>query len=74
LRRLTRHTQQNPQRLIDIVRRDGLDLRILAVGGVCSAERIKAFSEAGAYAILGASACAWDPWLAIRAKQLDPML
>ena len=59
---------------VDIVRRDGLALRVLAVGGVCSAERIKAFADAGAYAVLGASACAWDPWLAIRAKQLDPML
>jgi dihydroorotate dehydrogenase (NAD+) catalytic subunit len=59
---------------IDIVRRDGLELHILAVGGVCSAERIKAFADAGAYAILGASACVWDPWLAIRAKQLDPLL
>jgi dihydroorotate dehydrogenase (NAD+) catalytic subunit len=59
---------------VEIVQRDGLQLRILAVGGVCSAERIKAFAEAGAYAVLGASACAWDPWLAIRAKQLDPLL
>jgi len=59
---------------VEIVQRDGLQLRILAVGGVCSAERAKAFAEAGAYAVLGASACAWDPWLAIRAKQLDPLL
>jgi len=59
---------------VDIVQRDGLGLRILAVGGVCSAERVKAFADAGAYAMLGASACAWDPYLAIRAKHLDPML
>jgi dihydroorotate dehydrogenase len=59
---------------VDIVQRDGLGLRILAVGGVCSAERVKAFADAGAYAVLGASACAWDPYLAIRAKHLDPML
>ena len=59
---------------VDIVRRDGLNLHILAVGGVCSIERIKAFFDAGAYAVLGASACAWDPYLAIRAKRRDPTL
>lgn len=59
---------------VDIVERDKLNLRVLAVGGVCSVERIRAFSEAGAYAVLGASACAWDPYLAIRAKHLDPTL
>ncbi len=59
---------------VDIVQRDKLGLRVLAVGGVCSVERIRAFVDAGAYAVLGASACAWDPYLAIRAKQLDPTL
>jgi dihydroorotate dehydrogenase len=59
---------------VEIVRHDGLDLHVLAVGGVCSAERISAFSDAGAYAVLAASACAWDPYLAIRAKHHDPML
>jgi hypothetical protein len=49
---------------VEIVRHDGLDLHVLAVGGVCSAERISAFSDAGAYAVLAASACAWDPYLA----------
>jgi dihydroorotate dehydrogenase len=59
---------------IEIIRQDGLNLHVLAVGGVCSAERISAFANAGAYAVLGASACAWDPYLAIRAKHRDPML
>lgn len=59
---------------VEIVRRDGLGLRVLAVGGVTSPERISAFFEAGAYAVLAASACAWDPYLAIRAKQRDPAL
>jgi len=59
---------------IEIVQRDGLDLHVLAVGGVCSPERIGAFFDAGAYAVLAASACAWDPYLAIRAKHHDPML
>lgn len=58
---------------VDIVRRDGLNLHVLAVGGVCSPERIGAFFDAGAYAVLAASACAFDPYLAIRAKHRDPM-
>jgi hypothetical protein len=32
------------------------------------------FSDAGAYAVRAASACAWDPYLAVRAKHHDPML
>ena len=59
---------------VAIVQRDGLNLRVLAVGGVCSPERISAFFNAGAYAVLAASACVWDPYLAIRAKHRDPML
>lgn len=59
---------------VEIVRRDDLDLHVLAVGGVTSPERISALFEAGAYAVLAASACAWDPYLAIRAKHHDPAL
>jgi dihydroorotate dehydrogenase len=47
-------------------------LRILAVGGVTTPERIAAYFDAGAYAVLGASALAWDPYLAIRTKQRHP--
>ncbi len=57
---------------VNIVQRDGLDLHVLAVGGVHSVERMSAFFDAGAYAVLAASACAWDPYLAIRAKHHDP--
>jgi dihydroorotate dehydrogenase len=59
---------------VEIVKRDGLDLHVLAVGGASSPERISAFFNAGAYAVLAASACAWDPYLAIRTKHRDPML
>ena len=59
---------------VDIVGRDDLGLHVLAVGGVCSPERISAFFDAGAYAVLAASACAFDPYLAVRAKHHDPML
>jgi dihydroorotate dehydrogenase len=59
---------------VEIVRRDGLDMKIVAVGGVCSPGRARALIGAGACAALAASACAWDPYLAIRIKQLDPSL
>jgi dihydroorotate dehydrogenase len=59
---------------IEVVHQDALALHVLAVGGVSSPERISAFFDAGAYAVLAASACAWDPYLAIRAKHHDPML
>jgi dihydroorotate dehydrogenase (NAD+) catalytic subunit len=57
---------------VKIVQRDKLNLHVLAVGGVNTTERISAFFDAGAYAVLAASACAWDPYLAIRAKHADP--
>ena len=60
------------QDAVKIVQRDQLNLHVLAVGGVNSPERINAFFDAGAYAVLAASACAWDPYLAIRAKYADP--
>jgi dihydroorotate dehydrogenase len=59
---------------VEIARRDGLDIKIVAVGGVCSPGRARAFIDAGACAALAASACAWDPYLAIRIKQSDPSL
>ena len=59
---------------VEIIQRDKLNLHVLAVGGACSPERISAFFDAGAYAVLAASACAWDPYLAIRAKHRDPSL
>ncbi|MDK3018752.1 beta/alpha barrel domain-containing protein [Pseudodonghicola flavimaris] len=55
-----------------IVARDGIDCRILAVGGVTTPERIAGLFEAGAYAVLAASGAVWDPYLAIRSKQLHP--
>jgi len=59
---------------LEVVHQDALALHVLAVGGVSSPERVSAFFDAGAYAVLAASACAWDPYLAIRAKHHDPML
>jgi dihydroorotate dehydrogenase len=60
------------RRAVAAVRRHDLGLRIIAVGGVTSPRRIAAYFDAGAYAVLGASALAWDPFLAIRTKHLHP--
>ena len=60
------------QSAVKIVQRDRLNLHVLAVGGVNAPERVGAFFDAGAYAVLAASACAWDPYLAIRTKYDDP--
>lgn len=57
---------------VAVVRARGLRLRILAVGGVTSPERVAACFEAGAYAVLAASALAWDPYLALRVKSRLP--
>ena len=62
------------QQAVQIVRQDDLGLRVLAVGGVTSPQRISAFVNAGACGVPTASACAWDPYLAIRAKHHDPAL
>ena len=59
---------------VEIVRRDDLAMKIIAVGGICTPERARALIDAGAYAALAASACAWDPYLAIRVKRFDPSL
>ncbi|WP_158966595.1 beta/alpha barrel domain-containing protein [Chachezhania sediminis] len=61
-------------RAVAVAKTEGLRLKILAVGGVTAPDRIKAYADAGAYAVLGASACAWDPYLAIRAKTAYPEL
>jgi dihydroorotate dehydrogenase len=53
---------------VDIVERDGLALKVLAVGGASSAERVQEFRDAGAYAVLAASGAIWDPELAVRVK------
>ena len=60
------------KRAVAVIRQRGLGLRLLAVGGVTTPERVAAYVAAGAYAVMGASALAWDPYLAIRTKHLHP--
>jgi dihydroorotate dehydrogenase len=57
---------------VEIVERDRLALKILAVGGASSRERVQAFHDAGAYAVQAASGAIWDPDLAVRVKEAGP--
>jgi dihydroorotate dehydrogenase (NAD+) catalytic subunit len=58
-------------RAVGIIARDRLDLKVIAVGGARSPARVRAFLDAGAYAVQAASAAAWDPYLALRVKHGD---
>lgn len=60
------------KRAVAVIGARGLGLKVLAVGGVTTPERAKAYADAGAYAVMGASGLAWDPFLAIRTKRLFP--
>lgn len=57
-----------------IVRRDGLALKLIGVGGATSPERVQAFLDAGACAIQAASGAVWNPHLAVEAKRALPDL
>jgi dihydroorotate dehydrogenase len=57
------------RRAARLIARDALGLAVIAVGGATSPARVRAFVDAGAYAVQAASAAAWDPYLALRVKQ-----
>jgi dihydroorotate dehydrogenase (NAD+) catalytic subunit len=58
-------------RAVRIIAREGLGLKIVAVGGATSPARIQRFLDDGAYAVQAASGAAWDPWLALRFQQVS---
>jgi dihydroorotate dehydrogenase (NAD+) catalytic subunit len=55
-----------------IVRAANLDLELIAVGGVASAEDAADFFAAGAHAVMMGSAPMYDPLLAARIKRAHP--
>jgi dihydroorotate dehydrogenase len=57
-----------------IIRRDGLALKLIGVGGANSPERVQAFLDAGAVAVEAASGAVWNPYLAADAKHALPDL
>ena len=54
------------------IRRRGLPLQIVGVGGVASAADARAFLEAGACAVQSATAATWNPFLAAEIKSAAP--
>jgi dihydroorotate dehydrogenase len=57
---------------VEIVARKGLALKIVGVGGVCSAADARDFLAAGAVAVQSATAAAWNPYLAAELKAAAP--
>ena len=57
---------------VSIVQRDGLSIKVIACGGATTPERVKSFMDAGAYAVLAATAIVWNPYLAVQVKQTYP--
>jgi len=64
----------NVRTAAEIVRRDGLTLKLIGCGGASSPERIRAFLDAGAAAVETASGAVWNPHLAVAAKAALPDL
>ncbi len=54
------------------IRRRGLPLKVIGVGGVTSAADARAFLEAGACAVQSATAATWNPYLAAEIKAAAP--
>jgi dihydroorotate dehydrogenase len=54
------------------IRRRGLPLEVIGVGGVTSAADARAFLDAGAYAVQSATAATWNPYLAAEIKAAAP--
>lgn len=63
---------QDVARASALIRHDRLDLQVVGVGGVASAEDAARYFEAGACAVLMGSAPMFDPALAARMKALHP--
>ncbi len=54
------------------IRRRGLPLKVIGVGGITSASDAREFLDAGAYAVQSATAATWNPYLAAEIKAAAP--
>lgn len=54
------------------IRRRGLPLKVIGVGGIASAADARAFLDAGACAVQSATAATWNPYLAAEIKAAAP--
>ncbi len=59
---------------VAIAESDRLAIKVLGCGGATTPERVRAFIDAGAYAVLAATATVWNPFLAIEVKRADPSI
>ena len=59
---------------VAIAARDRLAIKVLGCGGVTTPQRARDMLDAGAYAVLAATAVVWNPYLAIELKRADPGL
>jgi len=69
-----RFAMRQVREAVAIAERDRLAIKVLACGGVTTPERARAFLDAGAYAVLAATAVVWNPFLAIEVKRMDPTI
>ena len=71
-RRIASACLENVESAGDIVKRDRLELKILAGGGVLTVEDPRRYFEAGAHAVMMGGAPMYDPRLAIKMKRAHP--
>jgi dihydroorotate dehydrogenase len=63
---------ESVHRAMEYIRSEQLDLEVVGVGGVSSAQDADDFFQAGAHAVLMGSAPMYDPFLAVRIKSEHP--
>jgi len=63
---------ENVRTALDIVSKDGLSLKVVAVGGVSSIDDAEPYFDAGAAAVMMGSAPMFDPTLAVSFKENRP--
>lgn len=67
-----RFAMRQVQEAVSIVGRDRLAMKVIACGGATNPARVKSFMDAGAYAVLCATAVVWNPYLAVQLKHAHP--
>jgi dihydroorotate dehydrogenase len=69
-----RFAMRQVREAVAIAEQDRLAIKVLGCGGATTPERVRAFIDAGAYAVLAATAIVWNPFLAIEVKRADPSI
>lgn len=69
-----RFALRQARQAVEIIERDRLGIKVIGCGGATTPERVRAFLDAGAYAVLAATAPVWNPYLAVEVKAFDPAI